>query len=84
MSQSQPVPANDAAGPALELEPEVLTIPELAHLLRMNVNSVYEIVARGDIPGTTKVGRSWRAHRATVVAWLAGQISAPKRKRGVR
>lgn len=65
-------------------EPEVLTVPELAVLLRMNEKSTYDLVARGKIPGATKVGRLWRVHRPTVVAWLAGQISAPRPKGGRR
>lgn len=75
--------ANDAAPAASADEPLLLTVPELAALLRMNVKSVYEIVARGQIPGCRRVGRCWRAHRPTVVAWLAGQGSAPQ-KRGAR
>jgi excisionase family DNA binding protein len=71
--------ANDTpatAAPGHELE--VITVPELAVLLRMNTHSVYELVAQGKVPGATKVGRSWRVHRPTVVGWLAGQISAPR------
>jgi excisionase family DNA binding protein len=67
-----------------EREPEVLTVPELAALLRMNAKSAYDLVARGKIPGATKVGRLWRVHRPTVVSWLAGQISAPRPNGGRR
>jgi excisionase family DNA binding protein len=70
--------------PLATSEPEVLTVPELAVLLRMNEKSTYDLVARGKIPGATKVGRLWRVHRPTVVAWLAGQISAPRPKGGRR
>lgn len=75
------VVANDAAPLEPASEPEVLTVAELAMLLRMNVKSLYEILARGEIPGTRKVGGAWRAHRPTVVAWLSGQVVAPKGKR---
>jgi excisionase family DNA binding protein len=75
------VPTDHAAAPG---EPEVLTVPELAVLLRVNEKSMYELVARGRIPGATHVGRLWRVHRPTVVAWLAGQISAPRPKGGRR
>jgi predicted DNA-binding transcriptional regulator AlpA len=73
--------ANDTA------PPEVLTVPELATLLRLKTKSVYALLSRDPhaVPGCRKVGGAWRAHRATVLAWLAGQISdARERKRGVR
>ena len=75
------VPANESAFP------EVLTVPELAALLRLKTKSLYALLSRDRdaIPGCRKVGGAWRAHRATVVAWLAGQNSdARQRTRGVR
>jgi excisionase family DNA binding protein len=63
----------------------VLTVPELAAMLRLKPKSVYDLIARGEIPGIQRIGRAVRAHRPTVVAWLAGQNSDPRpRKRGVR
>jgi hypothetical protein len=67
-------------------EPEVLTVPELAVLLRLKTKSVYALLSRNPdaIPGCRKVGGAWRAHRATVLAWLAGQNrDARQRQRGV-
>ena len=67
--------------------PAVLTVPELAALLRFKPKSVYALLSRDPdaIPGVRKVGGAWRAHRATVLAWLAGQNSdARQRQRGVR
>jgi len=67
--------------------PEILTVPELAALLRLKPKSVYAMLSRDPeaIPGVRKVGGAWRAHRATVLAWLAGQNSdARQRQRGVR
>ena len=67
--------------------PAVLTVPELAALLRLKPKSVYALLSREPdaIPGVRKVGGAWRAHRATVLAWLAGQNSdARQRQRGVR
>ena len=65
----------------------VLTVPELAALLRLKPKSVYALLSREPdaIPGVRKVGGAWRAHRATVLAWLSGQNSdARQRQRGVR
>lgn len=76
-------PANDEApaGPAPAL-PEVLTVVQLAQLLRLSKKTVYEMVQRGDIPGVRLCGRVIRAHRDTVIAWLAdGQGSAPRRRK---
>lgn len=67
--------------------PVVLTVTELAALLRLKPKSVYALLSRDRdaIPGVRKVGGAWRAHRATVLAWLAGQNSdARQRQRGVR
>jgi hypothetical protein len=68
-------------------EPEVLTVPELSVLLRLKTKSVYALLSRDPdaIPGCRKVGGAWRAHRATVLTWLAGQNrDARQRQRGVR
>jgi hypothetical protein len=73
------------AGDGEAQKSEVLTVPELAVLLRLKAKSVYAILSRDAtaIPGCRRVGRAWRAHRSTVVAWLAGQNSdARPRKRG--
>jgi len=78
-------PANDAPAAAPPpVEPEVLTVPELAGLLRMNTKVIYDLVAQGRVPGATKVGRAWRVHRPTVVAWLAGQAAPQPPKKGGR
>jgi predicted DNA-binding transcriptional regulator AlpA len=68
-------------------ESEVLTVPELAMLLRLKTKSVYAMLSRDAtaIPGCRKVGRTWRAHRSTVVTWLAGRNSDRRQpQRGVR
>jgi len=77
---------SDGANEAAEPEGlEVLTVSELAGLLRLKTKTVYAMLSRdpGAIPGCRKIGGAWRAHRRTVVAWLAGQNSdARPRKRG--
>ena len=52
--------------------PEVLTVPEVASLLRLNRNTVYEAFQRGEIPGGRKIGKSIRFSRDAVVQWLRG------------
>ncbi len=57
----------------LSLMPTFITVDELAVVLRVNRNTAYEAVQRGDIPGVSRIGRKIRICRATVVDWLRGQ-----------
>jgi excisionase family DNA binding protein len=52
---------------------EVMTVAELAALLRVNRKTLYEALARREIPGVRRIGRTFRISRSTVVAWLHGQ-----------
>lgn len=45
------------------LDDQVLTSDEAAAYLRVSVKTLLRLVHRGELPGT-KVGRSWRFHRA--------------------
>ena len=56
--------------------PQVLTVNEVALLLRVNRNTVYELFRLGEIPGGRRVGRSIRFSRDTVVQWLQGNQAA--------
>lgn len=77
----------DAASPAEEhdrLPPEpgarvVLTVDELAALLRCNRKTVYAAINRGEIPGVRRLGGAIRIHRDTVLTWLGhGQVRASR------
>ncbi len=62
----------------------VLTVDELAAILRCNRKTVYAAIARGEIPGVRRLGGVIRVHRDTVLRWLAeGQERVP-RSRGSR
>ena len=54
--------------------PAVLTVAEVAELLRVNRNTVYELFQRNEIPGGRKVGRCIRFSRDTVVQWIQGNV----------
>lgn len=54
--------------------PPVLTVVEVAKLLRVNRNTVYELFQRKEIPGGRKVGRCIRFSRDTVIQWLQGNV----------
>lgn len=69
---------------ATEPTSSVLTVAELAALLRVNRKTVYDALSRGDIPGAKRIGASYRILRDAVLRWLAdGQGRAP-RSRGSR
>ncbi|MFQ5694051.1 MAG: helix-turn-helix domain-containing protein [Nitrospinota bacterium] len=61
--------------------PCVLTVEELANLLRVNRDTAYKAVAEGRIPGVRRVGRSIRISREAVLDWLRGKDHVPRSKR---
>jgi excisionase family DNA binding protein len=50
---------------------EVLTLEQVAKLLRLHRSTVYRMVKRGEIPAL-KVGRVWRFSKEALDAWLRG------------
>ena len=65
--QCQPNPTPDL--------PEVLIVEEVASLLRVNRNTIYDLVTRKEIP-CRRVGKCIRFHREAVLEWLQGNCSA--------
>jgi excisionase family DNA binding protein len=63
--------ATGTAGPA----EDVLTLDEVAELLRVPSEQVRVRAMEGDLPGR-RFGDEWRFLRAAVLAWLAGGPSA--------
>ena len=47
----------------------ILTIREVAGLLKINEKTVYKLAADAKIPGF-RVGGSWRFDRATIAKWI--------------
>ena len=58
-------------------ETDVLTVEELAKMLRISRASAYRAVGSGQVPGTVRInGKTLRVSRRAVVAWLAqGSVS---------
>ncbi|KKM11128.1 hypothetical protein SY88_10170 [Clostridiales bacterium PH28_bin88] len=52
--------------------PEVMNVEEVADLLRVSNQTVYNLVKSGQLPGT-KVGREWRFFRAQILALIKGE-----------
>ena len=48
----------------------VLTISEVAEILRVHSTTIYRLVNRGALPGF-KIGGAWRINRATLDLWLS-------------
>ena len=73
----------DQATTAAALPPELLTVDELAEFLRVERKTLYDAIARGELPGVRRIGRVIRISRSTVLAWLAegtGRVSRSKRR----
>jgi excisionase family DNA binding protein len=62
--------------------PSVLTVDELAALLRVERKTVYAAIGRGEIPGVRRVGALLRVSRDRMLDWLAqGQDRVSRSRR---
>lgn len=57
------------------MNPEILTVDELAKLLHLHIMTVYRLTKQGKLPGF-KVGGRWRFRRDAVEAWMVDQAQA--------
>jgi len=48
---------------------EILTLPEVAQLLKVAAKTVYTMAQKGELPGF-KVGGQWRFRRTDLDAWI--------------
>lgn len=55
---------------------EVLTVREVAALLKINEKTAYKLAAKGEIPGF-KVGGSWRFERGVIDRWIRDKSNRP-------
>ncbi len=51
---------------------EILTLPEVARLLKVAEKTVYTLAQKGQLPAF-KVGGQWRFKRADIDAWIERQ-----------
>lgn len=49
-------------------DPNILTIPEAARLLRISNDLAYALARRGELPGALQFGRRWRVSRKRLLA----------------
>ncbi|MFJ4418802.1 MULTISPECIES: helix-turn-helix domain-containing protein [unclassified Streptomyces] len=66
MTTNQPDPEESP----LRGYPEVLTVAEVAHILRMTPRHVRALARRGELAGAVRVGGAWRVLRARLAAQL--------------
>lgn len=62
--------------------PPILTVPELAALLRVERKTVYNLITQGDLPGVRRLGKTIRISRDAVLRWLSegqGRVSRSRR-----
>jgi excisionase family DNA binding protein len=61
--------------------PHVLTVDELAALLRLERKAAYAAIRRGEIPGVQRIGRTIRISSHVLMKWLSeGQGRVPRRR----
>lgn len=56
---------------------EILTLPEVAQLLKVNDKTVYSLAQKGVLPAF-KVGGQWRFKRVDIDAWIEDQKAATR------
>ena len=57
---------------------EILTIREVAELLKINEKTAYKLAAEGKIPGF-KVGGSWRFDRQEIANWIKRKVEEQRK-----
>jgi len=57
--------------------PDVLTVKQIAELLRIGRNSAYELVRSGEIESVT-IGRQIRVLKANVISFVSKGMAAPE------
>jgi excisionase family DNA binding protein len=78
----EPVEVSAPVADATDVTPAVITVDELAALLRVERKTAYAAIARGEIPGARRIGGVIRISRDAVLGWLAqgqGRVSRSRR-----
>jgi len=59
------------------MQDEILTLPEVAQLLKVAEKTVYSMAQKGQLPAF-KVGGQWRFKRVDLDAWIEQQKAASR------
>jgi len=62
-----------------QIQSDILTIDEVAALLKIPRSSVYKLAQQGKIPAK-KVGKHWRFHRGMIMNWVTGEFLNPDKE----
>ena len=63
-------------------KPDVLHVPGIAALLGVSAETVYDLLASGQLPGR-KVGRKWLTTRSAVMRWMEESVAADTAQRAI-
>ena len=61
-------------------KPDVLHVPGIAALLGVSADTIYDLLASGQLPGR-KVGRKWLTTRSAVMRWMEESVQAETAQR---
>jgi excisionase family DNA binding protein len=64
--------------------PVVLTVDEVATLLRVDRKTIYEMIRRGELPGVRRIRRAIRVSRMAVLEWLGNGQGRARARGGKR
>ncbi len=56
---------------------EIMTVKQLAEYLKLNYQTVYKKVQKGEIPGS-RIGRGWRFQKNVIDRWLSEELAVRK------
>jgi excisionase family DNA binding protein len=72
------------SGAAANALPPVLTVEEVADLMRIDRKTAYAAIADGAVPGVRRIGRCIRVSRDVLLRWLAEGGRSQQQKGGRR
>ncbi|MCG2741650.1 MAG: helix-turn-helix domain-containing protein [Syntrophaceae bacterium] len=58
---------------------EIMTVKQLAEYLKLNYQTIYKKIQKGEIPGS-KIGRGWRFQKVVIDRWLTEEKAVIKIK----
>lgn len=61
-------------GTLLDDLPDLLTVADLAQVLRIGRNSAYRLVRSGEIP-SIRIGRAYRVPKAALIDYIQRQVA---------